>query len=559
MRRMSDQAARVQRGFLSLEVMATLIVLVTAMAIGMQWIARDFEQRANQIAAQHAQLIADAAANFIKSNYSTVKSAAAPLATYSVSSISAYLPGSLATSNNYGQTYSIRVYNNGSILQTMLVTTGGETISEGSIRGIASLIGAQGGYVSASNTAIAQGTLGGWSMAFDLFGGTPGAGKLAVALFFQDGQQVSDYLYRNVVAGHPELNRMGTALDMGGNAITNASTVSASQVGTNGLSPNSGYPSGWGGGIHTWDVYAEGTIGAGTSGAVRAYVSSNGTVYGGNLTSGGDVGASGAVNAGGNVNTSSNVNANGTVTAGGAVNAGGAVTAGEVRSASEVTAQNWLRTNGNSGGYSNAWGGGWYMQDATWVRSYADKSVYTGGTMMAGAMRSLGRLEADEYIYLVGTATAGAACSPNGLLSQDGTGGLLNCKSGVWTKASGSKTTFKAVSATLTAGRNVTATFTPNSYATGTPAFVFGSSLSAGASNCEGSIYVRQRSAGGTVLMASTRLNGFNIGNGNDGGSGMTAQSSFMIPMLEGAYYVDFTGNGCWGGTVFVYAVGMTS
>jgi hypothetical protein len=536
MRNMLHETAQRPHGFISLEVMATLVVLVAGMAIGMQWIGRDFEQRANQIAAQHALLFADAAGNYIKANYSTVKAAASPLATYTAANISAYLPSSLTTTNNYGQSYSVRVYNNGSILQTMVVTTGGDTISEGSIRSIASLIGAHGGYVSSLNTAVAQGTQGGWSMGFDLFGSTPGSGKVAVALFFADGQQVSDYLYRNVVAGHPELNRMGTTLDMGSNAIANASTVAAGQIGTNGLSPSSGYPAGWSGGIHTWDIFAEGTIGAGSTSTARAY-----------LTSAGNVGASGSVSATGNLNTSSNVNASGTVTA------------GAVQSSTEVTAQNWLRTNGNSGWYSNAWGGGWYMQDSTWVRSYADKSVYTGGTMMAGSMRSLGRLQADEYVHLAGSAAAGGSCSPNGLLAQDGTGGLLSCQSGVWTRASGAKTTFTATNFSVSVGSGITSTFTPSSYASGTPMFVFGSSSSAGYGNCEGSVQVQQRSAGGAVLMSFRKFAGFNIGNGADGGSGMVAQSAFMVPMVEGAYYLDFRGFGCWGGTVYVYAVGMTS
>jgi hypothetical protein len=33
---------------------------------------------------------------------------------------------------------------------------------------------------------------------------------------------------------------------------------------------------------------------------------------------------------------------------------------------------------------------------------------------------------------ITGTATVGAACAPNGLVAQDGTGLLLSCQSGVW-------------------------------------------------------------------------------------------------------------------------------
>jgi hypothetical protein len=36
----------------------------------------------------------------------------------------------------------------------------------------------------------------------------------------------------------------------------------------------------------------------------------------------------------------------------------------------------WLRTSGNMGWYNETYGGGWYMTDATWIRSYAGKSVW---------------------------------------------------------------------------------------------------------------------------------------------------------------------------------------
>lgn len=39
-------------------------------------------------------------------------------------------------------------------------------------------------------------------------------------------------------------------------------------------------------------------------------------------------------------------------------------------------ANNWLRTNGDTGWYSQTYGGGWHMTDATWIRSYGGKQVY---------------------------------------------------------------------------------------------------------------------------------------------------------------------------------------
>ncbi|MCU2790359.1 shufflon system plasmid conjugative transfer pilus tip adhesin PilV, partial [Enterobacter hormaechei subsp. hoffmannii] len=42
------------------------------------------------------------------------------------------------------------------------------------------------------------------------------------------------------------------------------------------------------------------------------------------------------------------------------------------------------------------------------------------------------RLSTGEVLQLDGVNTAGAVCSPNGLVSRDATGAILSCQSGVW-------------------------------------------------------------------------------------------------------------------------------
>lgn len=44
-----------------------------------------------------------------------------------------------------------------------------------------------------------------------------------------------------------------------------------------------------------------------------------------------------------------------------------------------VTLSNWVRTTGQTGWYSQTYGGGVYMIDTTWLRSYNNKSFYTAG------------------------------------------------------------------------------------------------------------------------------------------------------------------------------------
>jgi hypothetical protein len=53
---------------------------------------------------------------------------------------------------------------------------------------------------------------------------------------------------------------------------------------------NEKIPEGWGGGVHSWDIYANGTVGAGTKGSINAY-----------MNSAGDMGASRNINVGGDI------------------------------------------------------------------------------------------------------------------------------------------------------------------------------------------------------------------------------------------------------------------
>ena len=51
---------------------------------------------------------------------------------------------------------------------------------------------------------------------------------------------------------------------------------------------------------------------------------------------------------------------------------------------STVYANDWFRANGNCGFYFQKWGGGWYMTDATWIRAYGNKNIYTTGIIQGG-------------------------------------------------------------------------------------------------------------------------------------------------------------------------------
>jgi Bacterial shufflon protein, N-terminal constant region len=52
------------------------------------------------------------------------------------------------------------------------------------------------------------------------------------------------------------------------------------------------------------------------------------------------------------------------------------VTGGNILTDGAVYANNWYRSFGNSGWYNETYDGGWFMSDATWIRSYSSKNVY---------------------------------------------------------------------------------------------------------------------------------------------------------------------------------------
>lgn len=48
-----------------------------------------------------------------------------------------------------------------------------------------------------------------------------------------------------------------------------------------------------------------------------------------------------------------------------------------------VYTDNWFRSTGSTGWFSQTWGGGWHMTDSTWIRAYGSKSIYTPSNMQA--------------------------------------------------------------------------------------------------------------------------------------------------------------------------------
>lgn len=211
------------------------------------------------------------------------------------------------------------------------------------------------------------------------------------------------------------------AMNANGNNINSVGNLSAQgKIATNGLNAND-MPSGWGGGVRTWDVYAGGTVGVGAGGGAipLAYMNNTGLVQGQTVNSNGNVNASGTLWSNGGVVTNGNMTlatSNAQITNPGRMH----INVGE-----NLYLQPW------SGGTTIVGGGGGsgnlQVTGTTWMYGPTVNQGYTylnGGGVV------------NSSLSMAATAWAGWGCSGNGI-TTDPNGQLLSCQSGVWQATGG--------------------------------------------------------------------------------------------------------------------------
>lgn len=64
-----------------------------------------------------------------------------------------------------------------------------------------------------------------------------------------------------------------------------------------------------------------------------------------------------------------------------------------------IYASNWFRSRGNTGWYSEDYGGGWYMADSDWIRAYNGKGITTTGNMSIGGYIQSNNIINTTYEY----------------------------------------------------------------------------------------------------------------------------------------------------------------
>ncbi|MFT8815222.1 shufflon system plasmid conjugative transfer pilus tip adhesin PilV [Acetobacter fabarum] len=144
------------------------------------------------------------------------------------------LPAGFTSTNPYNQTWTAYITQSDSgVLDGRIISYGGLTLSPKDAVAIALKAGAQGGYVPPNglmnglNSNMAVGASGTWSQTISGFP-NPGAGHLVgLVASADDADNNPNYLYRDAISGHEELNAMNAPLNMTGNNINSAGDVHA--------------------------------------------------------------------------------------------------------------------------------------------------------------------------------------------------------------------------------------------------------------------------------------------------------------------------------------------
>jgi len=333
------------------------------------------QDKAWTVTASHLSFVAQAGKRYVRDNRDTLLTQVASgpvILTGATLRTQGYLPAGFSLTNDSGQTYQLAVAKDpgqSGQLVAFVLTTGGSEIPFKGLRQIASDTDGMGGYVWPANTAT--GADGGWQAKLSDYGLSGQQGRLAAFLSADalgtDADE-SDRLYRYQVTGRPDLNRMHTAIDLGGNNLNNAATVNA-QTGN-------------------------------FSGIVSAA----------------NVSASEDITAKRNIGASGNVTAGNTITANSDIG----------------STNGWIITNNDKGWINQTHGGGFTMTDNDWIRAVNNKNIYTGGQVRGGSVRSDSDISGAGVLQQDQVNTQGAACGIWGAISHDSVGAVLSCQSGVW-------------------------------------------------------------------------------------------------------------------------------
>lgn len=240
MTKSSINYAKSQRGVTLVEAVAAIGIMAGMMVLAVTVSNSYTDDATDAVTAQQVKTFGEAARAHINANQAALlagSTATIPAVVTGPDLIaSGVLSAGTSTVNNRGQTMCLQVLQpSPGKLEGMVVAHGGDALDDITARKVAKLIGAAGGAVLAEDVTKFFGTQGGWSMPLGGYGvrdcgsaviaGGPGAGRNVMALWAGGDNTATAFLYRDAIAGQPELNTMNTNIDMGGYRILNLQSV----------------------------------------------------------------------------------------------------------------------------------------------------------------------------------------------------------------------------------------------------------------------------------------------------------------------------------------------
>ncbi|VVT54148.1 IncI1 plasmid conjugative transfer pilus-tip adhesin protein PilV [Kosakonia radicincitans] len=263
-------APRHDRGWAIASTGAALVILISVVIWGAQRWDEYFARQDWQVSARQVTRFTQAVRAYTGKFYDTLLNSATTtqpvIITADMLKNTGFLEPGFSETISSGQTLRaalVRNTTNTDQLQGLVVSQGGSPLPYMGVRDISVSINAGlGAYLWDSNTTV-TGANKSWTVPLSAFGITSATGHVATLLTtdaLNEARQDSDRLYRFAVTGKPDLNRMHTSIDMGGNNLNNAAAV-------NGQTGN-----------FSGNVTAGGNVSAGGNMAAGGNVTANGGV-----------------------------------------------------------------------------------------------------------------------------------------------------------------------------------------------------------------------------------------------------------------------------------------
>ena len=93
--------------------------------------------------------------------------------------------------------------------------------------------------------------------------------------------------------------------------------------------------------------------------------------------------------------------------------------------AGTIYTNNWFRSKGSTGWYSEDHGGGWYMSDNTWIRNFGGKDVYLSNKLSVNGNVGIGTTAPSHKLHVSGEIYTTTKVNINGIILEKDSNGDL--------------------------------------------------------------------------------------------------------------------------------------